>query len=147
MKKILVIFIVLALAIESKAYGKLMRATPAPVFQLIQTATPTPRPVIEPLAQAHETQAPPCVIDWTLAYTDDNARAILSCYKARQAAGLNDGPLCAPPDSTWDSHFNSSVCWAINHGTPAALTATAMPPTPTIDLPPTEVTPTPPAYP
>lgn len=145
MKKLIIALVLFVVVIESKAYGKLIRATPAPVFQLIQTATPTP--IIEPLAQAHETQAPPCVIDWTLEYTDDNARAILSCYKARKAVGLNDGPLCAPPDSIWDEHFSSAVCWAINHGTPAALTATAIPPTPTLDLPPVENTPTPPAYP
>lgn len=142
MKKFVISLVLLAILLEAKAFGRLEKARPSQgeVQALIPTATPEP--------QIQNTSAGPvCVIDWSLSYTDDNARAILSCYKARKFSGLNDGPLCAPPDSVWDKHFNSVVCWAINHGTPAALTATAMPPTPTIDWPPTEATPTPPAYP
>lgn len=141
MKKLIILFVLLVSLLEAKVFGRLETARPnrGEVQALISTATATLEPQIQ------DTSAGPvCVIDWSLAYTDENARIILSCYKARKLSGLNDGPLCAPPDSIWDEHFNSAVCWAINHGTPAALTATIIPPTPTVDIPPTE---TPQPYP
>ena len=144
-KKILLILFVFFLLTESKVRGHLR---PSVVYvpntetiSVIPTSTETPASPGElPIVSG-----PPCSIDWTIVVNADNHRAILSCYKAltqyAQSMGYTpNAPLCPPSGSEWELVFNSSVCWSINHGTPAALTATAIGPLPLY-------TPSPPAYP
>jgi len=151
MKRIAVILILLVVLAEAKVYGPVLRYRTAPVFRITSTATPTSTQfqVETFLSRAGDNGPNQCAIDWTLPVTYENQRDILSCYRALYPNPDYAPPLCPPAQSDWNVVFNSSVCWAMNYGTPTALTATVVPPTPTIDLPPTE-TPAPyppPAYP
>jgi hypothetical protein len=115
--------------------------------QLTPSVTPTP-PATSAMA-ADESTAAPCSIDWSVPVNAENQRAILACYKQlypfnpalgtfTDANGNPAPPLCPPAFSPWEAMFNTSVCWSINHGTPAALTATSQAltttPTPTPTL-------------
>lgn len=141
--KIIIALLVLLALIESKAYGRFVRPSTQVFVSETQTSSATPPPSATP-EMGHSEPDAFCKIDWTLAVSYENQRAILSCYRALYS--MSGPPLCPPAFSEWEAVFNSSVCWAINHGTPAALTATAQPPTPTL-WPPDTLTPAPPAYP
>lgn len=130
MKKIIAVILVIGLLFESKIRGTLIRHSPKEAQMIVSpiaappalSDTPTSAPVI--------INSPQCAIDWSLLVTDENQRKILSCYHLLYPAPDYGPPLCPPAFSQWESVFNSSVCWAINHGTPAALTATAIGPLP-----------------
>jgi len=84
------------------------------------------RPPYQQLLPAVLSHAPPCAIDWTLPMSYDNLQVILACHRLVSPQSV----LCPPAGSPWEPVFNNSLCWSINHGTPAALTATALgPPT------------------
>jgi hypothetical protein len=94
--------------------------------------TATPAPASLPQATGG------CSIDWGLPVTYDNQKAIIACHRQlypfnpatgrhEDGAGTGAPPLCPPAGSPWEIQFNTSNCWAINYGTPAALTATAPP--------------------
>jgi len=116
---------------EIKLRGRVQDIGRAPTVEVVASDTPAPSPT-EHAASASVVATPPCVLDWSLPVNADNHRAILSCYKQLYADPITGwivpgSPyLCAPAGNPWESVFSSVTCWAINHGTPSALTATAV---------------------
>lgn len=129
MKKIIVIILLVVFAFEAKVRGVLVRHSPSEAQMIVApSSTPTLSDTLTPASVIMD--APQCVIDWSLPVSDDNARAILSCYKALYPYPTRGPLLCPPAFSEWEVVFSSGECWAQNHGTPAALTATAIGPLP-----------------
>lgn len=117
-------------------FARLMMATaPAPAVESTPAVSAPSTPEADAPADA-PAPTPPCELDWSLPVNWPNTQALLSCYKllypwdetTHTYPGATEHPLCPPAGSPWEAVFNNSVCWAINHGTPAAMTATAIGP-------------------
>ncbi len=113
-------------ALDAGRVEALLRSARSTAVATVPTTTPTQVPADTAVPDiAQPPSAPPCSLDWSLPYSDDNLRYLADCrYQLSGGTGLG---YCPPPGSPWSQHFWGPACTDGDFSTPVLPTVTPPP--------------------